>query len=132
MKNFLYKTLIAFILLAQNLLTFAYDFEVDGIYYNITSTEKSEVEATHGQVYSSGDVVIPEYVTFNKTTYKVTGIGEGAFDGGHVHSLTIPATVVTLSRSFVRPFPKNLNILVAFYVDENNPMYKAVERIYRN
>lgn len=107
----------------------AYDFEVDGIYYNITSLDNNEVEATHGNTYSSGDVVLPEYVTFNHKTYKVTGIGDRAFDGGHVHSLTIPSTVIKLSDTFVHPFPENLNILLAFYVDEKNPKFTSSDGV---
>lgn len=43
MKNYLHKTLIAFILLAQNLFTFAYDFEVDGLGYNKLSSNQIKI-----------------------------------------------------------------------------------------
>ncbi len=56
----------------------AHDFEVDGIYYNITSD--NEVEVTNrSDVKYSGDVVIPSTVTYQGTTYSVTTIGYGAF-----------------------------------------------------
>ena len=58
----------------------AYDFEVDGIYYNINGNEAS---VTYKYKYSeesySGDVTIPATVSYNGTTYSVTSIGEAAF-----------------------------------------------------
>lgn len=70
----------------------AYDFEVDGIYYNITSMSNLEVEVTNnsnnyqsGSTYNNttykGDVVIPPYVNYNNKTFYVTAIGECAFGG---------------------------------------------------
>ena len=66
---------------------FAHDFEVDGIYYNITSAEDKTVEVTFsGDYYSavdyeySGSVTIPETVNYNDNTYSVTSIGDEAFD----------------------------------------------------
>ena len=60
----------------------AYDFERNGIYYNVTNKETREVEVTHdGSYYSSysGNVVIPDSVSYNGDMYRVTGIGEEAF-----------------------------------------------------
>ncbi len=65
----------------------AHDFEVDGIYYNITDSNSKTAEVTYkGANYYSysneyiGSVVIPMSVTYNGTTYSVTSIGENAFD----------------------------------------------------
>ena len=59
----------------------AHDFEVGGIYYNITDVTNKTVAVTYrGYSYSSysneytDDVVIPESVTYNGTTYSVTSI----------------------------------------------------------
>ena len=60
----------------------AHDFEVDGIYYNITDDTNKTIEVTYGGEYSdvyTGSVVIPESVNYNGTTYSVTSIGEEAF-----------------------------------------------------
>ena len=61
----------------------AYDFEVDGIYYNIqgnvavvTYKGPSYFDATYEY---SGHLVIPATVTHNGTTYPVTAIGLLAF-----------------------------------------------------
>ena len=64
----------------------AHAFEADGIYYNITDSEKLTVEVTYqGSSYSeysneyTGSVVIPETVTYDSKTYSVTSIGSDAF-----------------------------------------------------
>lgn len=67
----------------------AYDFEVDGIYYNIIG-EKDPLyfaEVTFcGNEYSSyneysGDIVIPQYVKYNGKQYFIRRIGNSAFRG---------------------------------------------------
>lgn len=62
----------------------AHDFEVDGIYYNITSPTDNTVEVTWKGYSSenneySGMVEIPESVSYCNTDYQVTAIGNYAF-----------------------------------------------------
>ena len=71
----------------------AHDFEVDGIYYRITSSTDQTVAVTYlGDSYDSysneytGKVTIPESVTYNSKTYSVTSIDDDAFSG--CYSLT--------------------------------------------
>jgi hypothetical protein len=66
----------------------AYDFEVDGIYYDITSENTCAVtyESFNYETYSaistySGSIVIPETVSYNGTDYSVTEIKNYAFQG---------------------------------------------------
>ncbi len=72
-----------------------YDFEENGIYYNITGSNTVEVTYRDTQYNSySGNVTVPETVTHNGTTYTVTGIGEQAFmDCQSLAFVSIPATV---------------------------------------
>ena len=85
----------------------AHDFEVDGIYYNITSSSDLTAEVTYrgssSKDYSneySGSVVIPESVTYNSKTYCVTSIGHFAFNGcSRLTSLTIPNSVTSIGMS---------------------------------
>ncbi len=82
----------------------AHDFEVDGIYYNISSNEVSVTYmGDNSNFYEneySDDVVIPETVTYNGKTYSVTSIGYNAFyscDG--LTSITIPNSVTSIGGS---------------------------------
>lgn len=70
------------ILLLASVSTFAYDFEVDGIYYNVLSREDMTCEVTYkkNNVISYSDTItIPNNVTYNDSTYTVTSIGLKAF-----------------------------------------------------
>lgn len=82
----------------------AHDFEMDGIYYNIVSSEDLVVEVTfrgdNPNSYSNeytGNVVIPEKVTYNGKTYSVTSIGFFAFDNcSSLTSITLPNSLKSI------------------------------------
>ena len=99
------RTIIALItIVAVAFPAMAHDFEVDGIYYKITSETDSEIAVTYkGYVMDDylnvyfGDIVIPEHVTYSGKTYTVTKIGYRAFkynDG--LKSVIIPSTVTEI------------------------------------
>ncbi len=78
-----------------------YDFVVDGIYYSII--QPNEVCVTYRDekfnTYS-GDIVIPNEVTYRNTTYIVTAIGEYAFKGCYsLNSLTIPVEITSIANN---------------------------------
>ena len=83
----------------------AHDFEVNGVYYNITSEEDLTVEVTWGDISEwdaaySGSVTIPESVVYNATTYSVTKIGEYAFyNQPNLTSLAIGNNVGSISEN---------------------------------
>lgn len=77
--KYLFSTLI---LLLCSITVSAQDFEVDGIYYNITSSTNLTVEVTNknGEIKSySGEVIIPSKVICGELEYSVTSIGSSAF-----------------------------------------------------
>lgn len=90
--------LIIFTLICPNLL--AYDCIVDGIYYNRIGTTEFEVAPLKGwrdidanaEAYK-GSVKIPSSVVYKGKTFQVTGIGEYAFYGCTLVSITIPSSV---------------------------------------
>ena len=75
----------------------AYDFEVDGIYYNILSETDKTVEVTSGDVGYADHVHIPSTVGYNSVTYMVTSIGDWAFYGcSGLTSVFIPNSVTSI------------------------------------
>ena len=86
------------------LTSWAHDFAVDGIYYNITSSADLTVSVTYRGSYSSsysneysGVVVIPDSVTYKGKTYSVTSIRDEAFYGcSGLTSITIPKSVTSI------------------------------------
>ena len=102
------KNLLCFlILLMVPLASMAYDFEVDGIYYNLTGSSSvavtCEVKPTFDGGYTasySGHITIPSTVNYNNKSYAVTSIGESAFGGcSGLTSITIPKGVTSISDS---------------------------------
>lgn len=95
------KLLSALLLTMTSFLGYAYDFEYDGLYYNILSESDRTVEVTYqklgGSSYMSGDIVIPQKVLHTSRTYTVTSIGESAFENcSGLTSVTIPNSVTTI------------------------------------
>ena len=75
----------------------AYDFEVDDIYYNVVSMSDLTCEVTRGDNEYTGDVNIPEQVTYNKRTFSVISIRDKAFNGcSNLTSVTIPNSVTSI------------------------------------
>lgn len=97
MKKIFFALIAVIAALAPSTMS-AYDFEVDGIYYEIIwHPEGDLVLVTNNGGYEGsyyGDVVIPETVTYNGTTYTVTMIGGYAFSYSYgLTSVTLPNSI---------------------------------------
>ncbi len=70
--------------------------EIEGIYYYLLS-ETNVAEVTNNPNYYSGEVVIPETVTYEGEQYKVTSIGNIAFQNCYdLTSVNIPNGVTSI------------------------------------
>ena len=93
------KQLILFVLMILPMLASAEAVEIDGIYYYLNSDLKQATVAYKENNYYSGDVIIPEKVTYNTNEYSVTSI-DGAFDGcRYLTSVTIPNSVTYIGEA---------------------------------
>lgn len=93
------RTILVLMIMATSaFVSSAYDFEVDGVYYNKTSDVT--VSVTYGpSSYNTyqGDVVIPSTVQNEDVTYTVTSIGTWAFMYCvRLTSVQLPSTLVSI------------------------------------
>lgn len=77
----------------------AYDAEIDGIYYDFSG---EEAIVTYREKYNKidyiGDIVIPEFVTYEGKEYRVTEIGRSTFYRcDKITSVSIPESVVRIA-----------------------------------
>ena len=124
MKSLIKTTLLLLALLLP-VTAAAYDFEVDGIYYNITGTNTVEVTYKgYNNVITghySGEITIPETVTHAGVTYAVTAIGRSAFRNcNDPLSVTIPKSVISIDHSFSAS-----SGMTSITVDSENPKYDS-------
>lgn len=76
---------------------YAYDIQVDGIYYNILSTTDFTCEVTSGDIEYQDTVVIPATITYNNRTLDVVGIGGSAFSYDvDLESVEMPNSIVKI------------------------------------
>lgn len=99
-KQRCFRLLLLASAIATSLSAAAYSFESAGIYYNITGN--NTVEVTYSDINNSsyfGSISVPETVTNNGTEYSVTTIGEYAFQGSAVTSVSMPESITSIGTS---------------------------------
>ncbi len=77
--------------------SFAYDFEVNCIFYTVLDETAKTVEVTFGDNRYSGPITIPPSVSHNGISYSVTSIGKKAFSWcDDLIDITIPNSVTEI------------------------------------
>lgn len=95
MKPTIQKLTMLIVMLFATITASAYDFEVDGFYYEV-NLEKMEATLVAGESKHTGDVIIPEKVTYKGKDFKVVAIS-GAFSGNNgLTGVSIPLSVTFL------------------------------------
>lgn len=94
------KLLTLLVALLATTAIWAYDFHVNGIYYNYnTDTSPYSLEVTFGENAYQGDIVIPDTVPLfgGRRLFAVTRIGKDAFENDTaLLSVTLPNTITTI------------------------------------
>lgn len=96
--------ILGFLILLSHNSVLAYDFVVDGIYYNILSTTDLTCEVTYkspeSENFYSGNIEIPTEVAYKNKILSVTGIGDYAFARNeYLTSVKIPESIIYIGRS---------------------------------
>lgn len=79
----------------------AFDFEVNRMYYDIVDSKAKTCKVVAGDLTYRNDIVIPNVVEYDGTSYTVVGIGMAFSGNDRITSITIPPTVTELpSKSF--------------------------------
>lgn len=106
------RTFSAVIFMMLSTLSWAYDFEVDGIFYEINEYDKKSVMVTNGPLRYSGHIVIPSTVDYRGKTYSVTSIGSSAFYNCILTSIVLPSSVTSIEQSAFASCTKLTSIVI--------------------
>ena len=94
------KLLLFLACICVSVASYAHDFEVNGICYDKISETEVAVANYNGDVtchYYTGNLVIPESVSYESSVYKVTTIGDKAFyNCSELTSVVMPSTIKTI------------------------------------
>lgn len=69
-------TLLSLLIVAAS--TFAQEFTIGDLTYSVLSEEEKTAQVVNGQ-NATGDVIVPEVVTYEDVAYNVTEIGYSSF-----------------------------------------------------
>lgn len=130
--------LIAILLVSANV--WAYDFEVDGLYYEINTDEELTCSVSSNDDYV-GELVIPETVENDGVIYTVTAIQSSAFaDDIALTKVNIPATLISVGDDAFTGcsniteviFEDSDELLFVGYSDMYYPIFKdaVIEKVY--
>lgn len=98
--KFLKTVLLLVCVLVGTFTSGAYDFVVDGIYYNKNGNEATVTFKTTSYNTYSGDVIIPPTVTYDGVAYTVSAIGDNAFNRSTgLTNVDIPNSIISIGNN---------------------------------
>ena len=90
------RIIFSLLTLLISISSLAYDFEVDGIYYNYNSSNMS-ASVTSGDKEYVGTINIPSSVSYNGRSLVVSKIEEAFTNCTELFSLTIPSSITSIN-----------------------------------
>lgn len=103
MKSLIYKLSLIIAAFLSTLSATAYDFEVDGLLFTITSISGLTARFDGVSDFEAESLTIPKYVSFNGRTLTVTGIYSRALeDNTKIKIISIPSTVTRIGSDAFR------------------------------
>jgi hypothetical protein len=100
MKQIFKQIVISAVTLLACISASAYDFEVDGVYYNLTNITENKCVVVGGDINKIGETLkIPSFVTHKNKSLQVTGIENRAFSKSEIKHLIIEEGVSYIGRS---------------------------------
>lgn len=113
MKQLIQKTWMVTVILCTFLSSNAYDFEADGLYYEVLSVPELTCMVVSGDVEYSGDIIIPSEVTYKDRNFKVTTIcGQCFVDCKSLTSIEIGESVTIIGWEAFRGCSGLTNIII--------------------
>ena len=134
------KVLFLLIILSLTIATFAYEAQINGIYYNFdhdaqTATVSHDVfayeegDGLDAYSYTQTEIIIPEVILYKGKEYQVTTIGESAFYYARaLKSVTLPKTINKIDKYVFY----GCSSLEQIIIDENNSNFKSIDNILYN
>lgn len=96
MTRRLFKLMLTIVCLLSSLNISAYDFKVDGLYYDVVSLSERTCKLVSAP--NKYDVVIPAHVSYGGETLTVVSIAVGSFTS-YLKSISIPNTVTSIANN---------------------------------
>ena len=128
------RLLILLLLLQTTLIASAYDIEVNGICFNLTSD--STVAVTYldfirmNEDYYIGDVVVPASINYKGKKYAVTAIGQKAFLGSsYLTSVALPSSIITIGDRAFSNCPALVSVEIPEGVKELEDAFASSDRL---
>ena len=101
-----------------------FDVTIDGVVYTLEDvTNSATIKDLSNEGGYASDLVIPETVTYEGVTYTVTTVGNLAFSGGDLNSITLPATITTVGYQINR----NSSCKTITFLSEKVPAFYGVD-----
>lgn len=131
------KTLSLLITLLLTTATFAYEAQIDGIYYDFDHDKQTAIVSHDIFAYEEGDslgsysytqteIIIPEVISYDGKEYQVTTIGEHAFYYAQaLKNVSLPKTINKIDKYAFY----GCSSLEQIIIDENNPTLKSIDNI---